>query len=411
MGILEDNKKIENIEIYISKKYGDKKIDLNALQILSDVNSYMENSENIIDFKLLIELINKNEIISTAIKVVLQEKLYLKNYNIEYLVESYCVSNNISDDDFRKFQERNFDFQVENNLELNYIKEIRRIPLLTPEESKELLIRIKNGDEQARNLFINRNLRLVVKCAQQYQGKGIDFLDLIQEGNVGLIKAINKFDVTLGFQFSTYALYWIRQSIMRALSETARIIRIPVHATEKIDKYKRIESELELKLKRKPTINEIAEVMNETPQNILLFQKNCVELLSLNTPISEDSEEIGEFVCYDEDESFEEAFEDKEKLLKLKKLIDNAKLTERELDVLKLRFGFGDNKPKTLEEIGKKYNLTRERIRQIEIDLLCKLRKAKGVEELSEYMEYPEKSLKYSNNHRRKTYRKSYYKN
>jgi len=411
MGILEDNKKIEDIEIYISKKYGDKKIDLNALQILSDVNSYLENSEEIIDFKLLIELINKNEIISTAIKVVLQEKLYLKNYNIEHLIEVYCVSNNISDDDFRKFQERNFDFQVENNLDFDYIKEIRRIPLLTPEESKELLIRIKNGDEQARKIFINRNLRLVIKSALLQHGKGIDFLDLIQEGNIGLIKAIDKFDITLGYKFSTYALHWIRQCIMRAISEKAKIIKVPVNITEKIEKYKRIVSELELKLERKPTINEIAKAMGESKKTILLLLKASVELLSLNTPISEDADELGEFVCYDEDESVEEKFETQELLLKLNKLINEAKLTERELDILKSRFGFGDNKPKSLEEIGKKYNLTRERIRQIENDLLCKLRKTKGVEELSEYMEFPEKSLKYSENHKHKTYRNSCCKN
>ena len=256
-----------------------------------------------------------------------------------------------------------------------YLKEIGRIPLLNPEDEPEIARRCAEGDPEAKEILISSNLRLVVSIAKKYVGRGMLFLDLIQEGNMGLIKAVEKFDYTKGFKFSTYATWWIRQAITRAIADQARTIRIPVHMVETINKLTRIQRQLVQELGREPTAEEIAERMgnNITPEKVREIQRIALDPVSLETPIGEeDDSHLGDFI------------EDKEALSPdqyasnqlLKDEINNVLqgLTEREEKVLALRFGLYDGRTRTLEEVGKEFNVTRERIRQIEAKALRKLK-------------------------------------
>ena len=265
------------------------------------------------------------------------------------------------------------------NIQLNdpvkmYLKEIGRVPLLKPEDEPEIAKRIEAGDEEARNILISSNLRLVVSIAKKYVGRGMLFLDLIQEGNMGLIKAVDKFDYSKGFKFSTYATWWIRQAITRAIADQARTIRIPVHMVETINKLTRVQRQLVQELGRDPSAEEISARMDGiTPEKVREIQKIALEPVSLETPIGEeDDSHLGDFI------------EDKEALSPdqyasnqlLKDEINSvlSGLTDREEKVLRLRFGLYDGRTRTLEEVGKEFNVTRERIRQIEAKALRKLK-------------------------------------
>ncbi len=267
-----------------------------------------------------------------------------------------------------------------------YLKEIGQIPLLDPKEEPIIAKRIQNGDEEAKQQLISSNLRLVVSIAKKYVGRGMLFLDLIQEGNCGLIKAVEKFDYTKGFKFSTYATWWIRQSITRAIADQARTIRIPVHMVETINKLTRIQRQLVQDLGRDPLPEEIAEKMeNITADKVREIQKIALDPVSLETPIGEeDDSHLGDFI------------EDKETLSPddytnnqlLKDEINNVLqgLTEREEKVLRLRFGLMDGRTRTLEEVGKEFNVTRERIRQIEAKALRKLKHPNRSKRLKDFV-------------------------
>ena len=254
-----------------------------------------------------------------------------------------------------------------------YLKEIGRVPLLNPEDEPEIARRIQNGDEEAKRILISSNLRLVVSIAKKYVGRGMLFLDLIQEGNMGLVKAVEKFDYTKGFKFSTYATWWIRQAITRAIADQARTIRIPVHMVETINKLTRVQRQLVQDLGREPTAEEIAEKMeNITPEKVREIQKIALEPVSLETPIGEeDDSHLGDFI-EDKDAMSPDQYANNQLL---KDEINNVLqgLTEREEKVLRLRFGLYDGRTRTLEEVGKEFNVTRERIRQIEAKALRKL--------------------------------------
>ena len=267
-----------------------------------------------------------------------------------------------------------------------YLKEIGRVNLLSAEEEVKLALRIEEGDEEAKRSLAEANLRLVVSIAKRYVGRGMLFLDLIQEGNMGLIKAVEKFDHRKGFKFSTYATWWIRQAITRAIADQARTIRIPVHMVETINKLVRVQRQLLQDLGREPTPEEIGEDMDLTPEKVREILKIAQEPVSLETPIGEeDDSHLGDFIEDHEATSPSEhaAYE----LLKeqLEDVLDT--LTDREENVLRLRFGLDDGRTRTLEEVGKVFGVTRERIRQIEAKALRKLRHPSRSKRLKDFLE------------------------
>ncbi len=267
-----------------------------------------------------------------------------------------------------------------------YLKDIGRVPLLSAEEEIDLAKRMQENDEAAKKRLSEANLRLVVSIAKRYVGRGMLFLDLIQEGNLGLMKAVEKFDYQKGFKFSTYATWWIRQSITRAIADQARTIRIPVHMVETINKLTRVQRVLLQELGREPTPEEIAEKMGVTEERVREIQKIAQDPVSLETPIGEEEDShLGDFI---EDEktttpSDSVAFS----MLKEQLLGVLDTLTPREEKVLRLRYGIDDGKPRTLEEVGKEFNVTRERIRQIEAKALRKLRHPSRSKKLKDFLE------------------------
>ena len=266
-----------------------------------------------------------------------------------------------------------------------YLKEIGQIKLLSMEEELELADRILAGDESAKTVLAEANLRLVVSIAKRYVGRGMLFLDLIQEGNIGLMKAVDKFDVTKGYKFSTYATWWIRQAITRAIADQARTIRVPVHMVETINKLARIQRQLTLELNREPSEDELAAKMNISVDKIRDIYKISQEPVSLETPIGEeDDSHLGDFIKDERNVSPEEYATNE----MLKDEIDEVllTLTEREEKVIRLRFGLDDGKSKTLEEVGQLFGVTRERIRQIEAKALRKLRHPSRSRKLKDYI-------------------------
>ena len=291
----------------------------------------------------------------------------------------------LEDDNFNAFDMENV--KVTDSVK-SYLKNIGRHALLKPDEEREIAIRVAEGDEFAKHELINANLRLVVSIAKHYIGRGMPLLDLIQEGNIGLMKAVDKFDYTKGFKFSTYATWWIRQAITRAIADQARTIRIPVHMVETINKITRAQRSLTQELGREPTPEEISKKLDGalSPEKIREIQRIALDPVSLESPIGEeDDSHLGDFV------------EDKETLSpteytnlqmlreRLEEVLDT--LTEREEKVIKLRYGFDDNRPRTLEEVGKEFNVTRERIRQIEAKAIKKLKHPTKKSKLDDFSE------------------------
>lgn len=267
-----------------------------------------------------------------------------------------------------------------------YLKEIGRVPLLTAEEEQVLAMRIADGDQQAKQRLAEANLRLVVSIAKRYVGRGMQFLDLIQEGNLGLIKAVDKFDYTKGFKFSTYATWWIRQAITRAIADQARTIRIPVHMVETINKVKKTNSQLLHKNGRDPTAEEIADELQMPVEKVREILRVAQEPVSLETPIGEEEDShLGDFIP--DDDALAPA--DAASMLLLKEQLGEVlkTLTAREEKVLSLRFGLEDGHPRTLEEVGKEFNVTRERIRQIEAKALRKLRHPSRSKKLKDFLD------------------------
>ena len=269
-----------------------------------------------------------------------------------------------------------------------YLREIGKIPLLTPEEEADLAQRIVKGDKNAKDKMVESNMRLVVSIAKRYGGRGLDFLDLIQEGNTGLLRAVEKFDPEKGFKFSTYATWWVRQAITRAIADQARTIRIPVHMVETINKVLRTTRKLTAELNREPTNEEIAKELDMEPEKIDYVMRIKQDIASLDASIGREGDDedsvLGDFVEDEERDSPEESAANQILKEQLSEII--ATLTDREQKIIRLRFGIGGGRPHTLEEVGAEFDVTRERIRQIEAKALSKLRKNKDTKKLHEYL-------------------------
>ena len=269
-----------------------------------------------------------------------------------------------------------------------YLREIGKIPLLTPEEEADLAQRIVKGDKKAKDKMVEANMRLVVSIAKRYGGRGLDFLDLIQEGNTGLLRAVDKFDPSKGFKFSTYATWWVRQAITRAIADQARTIRIPVHMVETINKVLRTTRKLTTELNREPTNEEIAAALDMEPDKIDYVMRIKQDIASLDASISREGDDeesvLGDFVEDEERDSPEDSAANQILKEHLSEII--ATLTDREQKIIRLRFGIGGGRPHTLEEVGAEFDVTRERIRQIEAKALNKLRKNKDTKKLHEYL-------------------------
>ena len=282
------------------------------------------------------------------------------------------------------------DIEIPKNLSINdnvrmYLKEIGKISLLSLDEELELSKRIDEGDEEAKAILAESNLRLVVSIAKRYVGRNLSFLDLIQEGNIGLMKAVDKFDSSKGYRFSTYATWWIRQAITRAIADQAKTIRVPVHMVETINKLKRVQRQMTLELDREPTEEELAKALNTTEDKVREIIKISLDPLSLETPIGEeDDSHLGDFVKDDSSLSPEEYAINEVLKDEISELL--LTLTEREEQVIKLRFGLIDGTCRTLEEVGTIFGVTRERIRQIEAKALRKLRHPSRSKKLKDYL-------------------------
>lgn len=292
----------------------------------------------------------------------------------------------LSDEDLAITAE-NVDAFADDSVKL-YLREIGKIPLLTPEEEADLAQRIIKGDKKAKDKMVESNMRLVVSIAKKYGGRGLDFLDLIQEGNTGLLRAVEKFDPDKGFKFSTYATWWVRQAITRAIADQARTIRIPVHMVETINKVLRTTRKLTAELNREPTVEEIAKEMDMEPDKVDYVMRIKQDIASLDATIGKEGDDedsvLGDFVEDEERDSPEDSAANQILKEQLAEIL--ATLSEREQKIIRLRFGIGGGRPHTLEEVGAEFDVTRERIRQIEAKALSKLRKNKDTKKLHEYL-------------------------
>ena len=360
---------------------------------LNELVELAKKKKNVLEYREINEAFKELNLNVKQLEMILE---YLENKNIDVLRVDVDDSADDSDDDFVPSEEdevdvENIDLSVPDGISIEdpvrmYLKEIGKVPLLTADEEIELAKRMEEGDQEAKKKLAEANLRLVVSIAKRYVGRGMLFLDLIQEGNLGLIKAVEKFDYSKGYKFSTYATWWIRQAITRAIADQARTIRIPVHMVETINKLIRVSRQLLQELGREPTPEEIAKEMDMPVERVREILKISQEPVSLETPIGEEEDShLGDFI---QDDNVPVPA-DAATFTLLKEQLSEvlSTLTEREQKVLILRFGLEDGRGRTLEEVGKEFNVTRERIRQIEAKALRKLRHPSRSRKLNDYLE------------------------
>lgn len=359
---------------------------------LKDLLVFAKQKKNVLEVQEINEFFSDMELDPSRIDKVYE---FLESHGIDVL----RIMDDIDDEDIILEVERDTEEEDLENIDLSvpegisiedpvrmYLKEIGKVPLLSADEEIDLARRMEEGDSSAKKRLAEANLRLVVSIAKRYVGRGMLFLDLIQEGNLGLIKAVEKFDHTKGFKFSTYATWWIRQAITRAIADQARTIRIPVHMVETINKLIRVQRQLLQELGREPAPEEIAMQMNMPVDRVREIQKISQEPVSLETPIGEEEDShLGDFI---QDDNVPVPAEAAAFTLLKEQLVDVlGTLTDREQKVLRLRFGLDDGRARTLEEVGKEFNVTRERIRQIEAKALRKLRHPSRSRKLKDYLE------------------------
>ncbi|MBN1891407.1 MAG: RNA polymerase sigma factor RpoD [Clostridiales bacterium] len=348
--------------------------------ILQQIEKSATANKNSISYKDMMEIIEKNDVDPDV-----AEKIFdtLEAKGVEIIPETNVEEENQTDVDLNDSVGEGVGMDDPVRM---YLKEIGKVPLLIAAQEQDLAKRMLAGDETAKDMLIEANLRLVVSIAKRYLGRGMQFLDLIQEGNLGLIKAVDKFDHTKGFKFSTYATWWIRQAITRAIADQARTIRIPVHMVETINRLVRVQRSLIQELGREPEVEEIAEEMGLPVEKVREIQKISQEPVSLEKPIGEEEDShLGDFIP-DED-ALSPADQVAYTLLKEQLLEAMSGLTPREEKVLRLRFGLDDGRQRTLEEVGREFNVTRERIRQIEAKALRKLRHPSRSKKLKDYID------------------------
>jgi RNA polymerase primary sigma factor len=319
------------------------------------------------------------------------EEVEIGKGDLEALVEDEAATIDAIEDEEEDIENLdlagNYDEIADDSVRL-YLREIGKIPLLTGEEEHELAMKVLDGDKRAKDKMVESNMRLVVSIAKRYSGRGLDFLDLIQEGNTGLLRAVEKFDPDKGFKFSTYATWWIRQAITRAIADQARTIRIPVHMVETINKVLRTQRRLTQELNREPSVDEVARELDMDPEKIEYVMKIKQDIASLDASVGREGEDedsaLGDFIEDEERISPEDSASNQ--LLKEQIAVILGSLSEREQKIIKMRFGIGGGKSHTLEEVGAEFSVTRERIRQIEAKALARLRKHKDTKKLHEYL-------------------------
>ena len=357
---------------------------------LKELLTLAKSKKNVLEYQEISDHFKELQLNAEQFEKILD---YLEKNNIDVLKLQESDDDVLlpEDEDMEEIELDKIDLSVPDGVSIDdpvrmYLKEIGKVPLLTAEEEIELAKKMEQGDQEAKKRLAEANLRLVVSIAKRYVGRGMLFLDLIQEGNLGLIKAVEKFDYRKGYKFSTYATWWIRQAITRAIADQARTIRIPVHMVETINKLIRVSRQLLQELGREPTPEEIAEEMDMPVERVREILKISQEPVSLETPIGEEEDShLGDFI---QDDNVPVPA-DAATFTLLKEQLDEvlSTLTEREQKVLILRFGLEDGRARTLEEVGKEFNVTRERIRQIEAKALLKLRHPSRSRKLKDYLE------------------------
>lgn len=357
------------------------------IEKLQELLSMAKKKKNVLEYQEINDFFRDMELDVEQFEKILE---FLESNNIDVLRIS-DDDDDILIDDEEEVEVENIDLSVPDGISIEdpvrmYLKEIGKAPLLSAEEEIELAKRMELGDQEAKKQLAEANLRLVVSIAKRYVGRGMLFLDLIQEGNLGLIKAVEKFDYRKGYKFSTYATWWIRQAITRAIADQARTIRIPVHMVETINKLIRVSRQLLQELGREPSPEEISEEMNMPVERVREILKISQEPVSLETPIGEEEDShLGDFI---QDDNVPVPADAAAFTLLKEQLVEVlGTLTEREQKVLRLRFGLDDGRARTLEEVGKEFNVTRERIRQIEAKALRKLRHPSRSRKLKDYLD------------------------
>lgn len=385
------------------------------LYIIEKINLFVEQKHYEFDIDLLIRLLKENKKFNRLITSIFHKysDQIISGYAAEIydndfflmIIDTYCILNNIEINPTTEKLDSVID--ISDTVD-TYLKEIGRYPLLSAEQEKKLAIKAANGDEIAKQYFIECNLKLVVSIAKQYINRGLSFMDLVQEGSIGLMNATERFDVTRGFKFSTFAIYWIRQSISRAIAQKGRNIRLTITEYLNVQKYKRVKTNIENKVNREATITEIAKEMGISINDAINLCKIQNDTISLNMYTNDDDDLELEATIPSDEKPLEDVAITTELQKLIQTLFKKCALDKREIGILLLRYGFTNEGTLTLEEIGQKYNITRERVRQIETNALLKIRRSKFIEKFAIYMDNPQKAINHLQTFKKKI-RKSKY--